>query len=52
MAFKDVVRNAYGPSSKQYRRIHVRDDGSSGGGGDGGRGGSGGGNGGGEDTPT
>jgi hypothetical protein len=24
LRFKQVVRNAYGPGSKQYRRIHLR----------------------------
>ncbi len=24
LRFKQVVRNAYGPSSKQYKRIHLR----------------------------
>ncbi|MFO0552925.1 MAG: hypothetical protein U0271_31345 [Polyangiaceae bacterium] len=30
LAFKNVVRNAYGPSSPQYRRIHLRANASSG----------------------
>jgi hypothetical protein len=28
LAFKNVVRNTYGPKSLQYRRIHLRSDGS------------------------
>ncbi len=30
LAFKNVVRNAYGPKSPQYRRIHMRANGSTG----------------------